>query len=157
MAKYAKRILIIFLIASVGYLVAKEFSADDHRLESTGNDAISNAVEAPADGIVFYYFHGYRRCPTCNAIERYSYEAVRSNFDEELKNGTLRLETINVEIQENRHFINEFQIHSSGPVIVEYMKGKVVRFKALDQVWLLVRDKDSFQNYVTEEIKRFKE
>lgn len=148
--RYVKRILIIFVIASIGYLVAREYAGlfDKHSV-----DPQQTQVSEYTDGIVVYYFHGSRRCPTCMAIEKYSHEAITPYIN----NNRLAWETVNIELPGNKHFIYDFNLASSGPVIVEYGGNKVRRRQALDKVWQLVRDKESFYKYVDAEVKGFLE
>ena len=40
-------------------------------------------------------------------------------------------------------------------VLAEYRDDKIVRWKNLDKVWQLVRDKDAFTSYVQSETREF--
>lgn len=102
---------------------------------------------------VVYYFHGNRRCPTCNAIEKYTRETLENNYLDKINNEELKWEIVNIEASEKQHFINDFQLRSSGPVIVQYKDGNIVKWKSLDKVWQLVRDKNEFTIYIDEEIE----
>jgi len=148
--KYIKRILIIFVIASVGYLIANEYAGP---FTNYSNEPTQTKIQTTnhSDGIVMYYFHGNRRCPTCKAIEKYSHEAVTPY----LNDGKLIWGIVNVETQNNKHFIRDFELASSGTVIVEYKDNKITRWQALDKVWQLARDKEVFAKYVNDEVKRF--
>lgn len=148
--KYIKRILIIFIIASVGYLVAKEYAGPFVNRSSEPVQTETQPTEH-ADGIVMYYFYGNRRCPTCMAIERYSKEAVESYIN----NGKINWQTVNVEGAGNKHFLYDFSLSSSGPVLVEYSGGAVKRWLALEKVWQLVRNKVAFMEYIDVEIDKF--
>lgn len=150
MAKIIKIILLLFVVASVGYLIVNEYVGPF--IDSSNKPAQSKVqVSKHADGMYLYYFHGNRRCPTCMAIERYSREAAAPYID----NNRLTWKTVNVESSGNKHFIYDFQLKSSGPVIVEYKNDKLQRWKALDKVWLLIRDKEDFTKYMDKEIRRF--
>lgn len=148
--KYVKIVLIIFVIASIGYLVAKEYAG---LFNNHSGDSVQTAAQAAnhIDGIVMYYFHGNSRCPTCMAIERYSHEAAMPYLNDKI----LIWQTVNVEDIGNKHFIYDFSLSSSGPVIVKYEKGEIERYQILDRVWQLARDKEKFTKYVDDEVKRF--
>lgn len=146
--KYIKWILVLFVITSVGYLIAKEYvpTAD------TQSVAIIQAESSKiTDGIIVYYFYGNRRCPTCRAIEKYSHEAINPYLDID----KILWMPVNVETEDNKQFVYDFQLKSSGPVIVEYENGAVKRWQPLDKVWQLVRDKEAFAKYINDEVKRF--
>ena len=143
-----KIILILFIVASVGYLVAKEFTGNK---KSRTDTALHAQTKKHSDGMVVYYFHGNRRCRTCNAIEEYSQEVVTPY----ISNKRVIWETVNIDDSNNNHFIYDFNLTSSGPVIVEYENGKAKRFHALDKVWQLVRNKEAFAKYINDEVERF--
>jgi hypothetical protein len=118
-----------------------------------------SAEDAPAaatsDGVVAFYFHGNTRCATCRKIEAYADEAIQMGFAHALQTSTLRWRVVNVEEPENRHFIEDFQLVTRSVVLAEYRDDKVVRWKNLDKVWQLVRDKDGFTSYVQGETREF--
>jgi len=60
---------------------------------------------------------------------------------------------VNVEEPANRHFIQDFQLYTRSVVVVDAKNPK--RYKILDRVWQLVRDKAAFQRYVEQEIRAF--
>lgn len=151
MAKIIKIVLLLFVVTSVGYFVAKEYAGPFVNNEKPQADNAAVKTASVPDGVVMYYFHGNRRCPTCRAIERYSKEVAQTYIE----GGGLIWQTVNVEDVGNKHFIYDFQLRSSGPIIVEYKYDKVQRWQALDKVWLLVRDKEAFTKYIDDEIKRF--
>jgi len=124
----------------------------------SGQEAIPAVVDsAPAAGAetVVYYFHGNVRCATCKKIEAYADEAVHEEFGKALEDGSLQWQVVNIDEPENRHFIQDFQLVTKSVVLVEYRDGKVVRFKNLDQVWQLVRDKERFVTYVQDATREF--
>ncbi len=114
------------------------------------------APAAPAeDGIVAYYFHGNVRCATCKKIEAYADEAVAEGFADELESGAVSWQVVNIDVDANKHFIEDFQLVTRSVVLVEYRDGKVVRWQNLDKVWQLVRDKDGFTSYVQGATRQF--
>ena len=114
------------------------------------------AKAAPAaDGVVAFYFHGNTRCATCKKIEAYADEAVASGFADELESGAVNWQVVNVDVDANRHFIEDFQLVTRSVVLAEYRDGKVVRWQNLDKVWQLVRDEKRFVDYVQSELSGF--
>lgn len=147
-------VLLLFIAGSVSFLIAKEYGIDVFKTDKT--PAISSQAEDDADEkTVFFYFHGYRRCPTCHAIERYIKETLDADFAAQLADGSLVWRPTNVEEPQNRHFIRDFGLVSSTAVIAEMNGNSVVRSKKLDLVWKLVRDKVAFMEYVRNEVLNF--
>ena len=112
------------------------------------------AVPTATPKAVVYYFHATTRCATCRTIEAYAHETVASAFAADLATGSLEWQAVNVDEPANRHFIRDFQLYTRSVVIVDAKDPK--RFKVLDRVWQLVRDKPAFQRYVEQEIRAFR-
>ena len=114
-------------------------------------------VFASEDKVIAYYFHGSFRCSTCTNMENYSREAIEANFEDVLASGKLEFKTIDTEKEGNEHFVNKYQLYTKS-LILSFMKdGKEIRSKNLDKIWELVRNKQKFITYVTEEIQSFLE
>lgn len=117
-------------------------------------DAKSPAVQASAQKIVAYYFHGARRCPTCRKIEASSADVIKGRFAKELKNGSIEWRVVNIEESANRHFVKDFELYASSLVLVADENRKK-RWKNLEQVWQLVGKSEAFSRYIEDEIKQF--
>ena len=143
--------LVIVVLAAVAAF-AFSVLAPGVSAEEPEKGAVSGAV---ANGIVAIYFHGNVRCATCKKIESYADQAVQSGFPEALEEGALAWRVINVDKEDNTHFIQDFQLVTRSVVLAEYREGKVVRWKNLDKVWQLVRSKDSFVDYIQSETREF--
>jgi len=112
-------------------------------------------VKGPDTEIVAFYFHGDFRCSTCRKIEAYSKEAITSGFNAELSDNRLEWRVVNVDEDENEHFVQEFQLVTRSVVLAEYRDGKLIRWEDLDEIWLLVFDKDDFLDYIQTETRKF--
>jgi hypothetical protein len=121
--------------------------------EPSGDEGTAASAQAPR--FVVYYFHGNVRCATCRKIEAYSEEAIITGFPDELEHGALAYRAVNVDKAQNKHFVEDFQLVTKSVVVVEYRDGSVVRWKNLDRVWLLVRDRDAFADYIRVETNAF--
>ena len=107
--------------------------------------------------IIVYYFHGSFRCITCTNMEKYSKEAIETNFKNELASGKLEFKTVNTEEAGNEHFVNDYQLYTKS-LILSFMKdGEKIKSKNLDKIWQYVRNKQKFIEYVTNELNRFLE
>jgi hypothetical protein len=107
--------------------------------------------------IIAYYFHGTYRCPSCKTIEEWSYEAIKNNFQDKLKNGRLIWKALNIEEVQNRHFVKDYSLYTKSLIISEMNGEKEIRWKNLDKVWQLLRNQEKFFSYVECEIKKYME
>jgi hypothetical protein len=123
---------------------------------ATSQTAASTQPTPKASGpMVVYYFHGSSRCQTCRTIEAYAEETVKATFAAELANGQLAWKPLNVDEAQNEHFVQDYQLFTRSLVLVDGTNPK--RFKNLDKVWQLVRDKPVFQKYVQDEVRAFQQ
>lgn len=119
------------------------------------DDASSSAASSVTDGVVAFYFHGKVRCTTCRTIEAYAHDAIHAGFADQLENGDLTWRVVNVDEPENQHFVHEFQLVTRSVVLAEFHDGRPVRFKNLDRVWQLVRNRNAFVDYIQSETNAF--
>jgi hypothetical protein len=107
--------------------------------------------------VVAYYFHGTARCATCRAIEQYTYEALVTGLSEELKSGVLEWRPINVEEPQNHHFVGDFELVMRSVILADMRGDSQTRWKNLDRIWDLVRDREAFVAYVQAETAAYLE
>lgn len=120
-----------------------------------------NAVVAPSPGLVasgdevlvVYYFHGTQRCVTCRLIESQARETVETYFPELLKRGTIVWKTVNYDLPSNASLAKRFKIAMPMVVLAAESGQEIRRWKTLDDVWPLSRDKERFLSYVRKEIE----
>lgn len=105
--------------------------------------------------VVAFYFHTTQRCVTCRMIETFSREVIEADFADDLEDGSLLWLPVNVQEPNHEHFIQDYQLTSKAVVLVEMAGEEQTRWKNLDQVWFLVRDKKAFQAYIQEETRNF--
>ena len=107
--------------------------------------------------VIVYYFRGNFRCPSCRYLEEVSKEAVEKNFKEELSSGAIEFRNINVEEKGNEHFVKDYGLYTRSLVLSMVDDGREVKFKNLDKIWQYARDRQKFIDYVSGEIKEFRE
>jgi len=105
--------------------------------------------------VVAYYFHGNFRCVTCRKLEALADEAIKTGFPQELKDGVIEWQAVNVEEKGNEHFIQDYKLYSKSLVLVEMDGDKQVKWKNLEKIWELVKDKDAYIKYVQDEVKLY--
>jgi hypothetical protein len=142
------KLLLVLFVASVTFWNAGA-AADSPNTAKT--------QELHQDGqVVVYYFHGERRCSTCRKIEELSRKAVTEGFAEEIANGAVRFEAVNVDQAENSHFIQEYQLYTRALILSEQAAGgKELKRKNLDRIWELIHRPPEFSSYVQRELEDF--
>lgn len=161
-------ILLLFVAASVAFVAAKNTgltgdkkpagaaqSSSCQGLDGGISCNVLKGAEAPERKIIAYYFHGNVRCMTCRAIEDYAREAIEGAFSEDIEQGRVEFRSINLEEGGNQHFVDDFKLTTRAVVLSEVNAGKQVRWKNLDKVWQLVRQKRSFTAYIEDEMRQF--
>jgi len=88
-------------------------------------------------------------------MEKYSREAIQTNFQDELDSGELEFKAVNVEEPGNEHFVNDHRLYTKSLILSLVKDGKEVESKNLDKIWELVRNKQKFIDYVASEVNEF--
>ena len=105
--------------------------------------------------IVVSYFYTTVRCSTCRKLETYSRQAVEEAFAKELNEKRIVFRTLNVDDSENKHYLQDYQLHTKSLIVSETRNGRETRWKNLPGIWKHVRDPDVFKKYVREEIEAY--
>ncbi len=161
-----RAVLLLFVSGSLAYLAVKESrqwtapdraAAQDQRSATSGAASPSTATKPQSDKIVAYYFHTTYRCPTCRRIEAYSKQAIESAFARELADGRIEFRLVNIEIPENRHYVQDYNLFTKSLVLARMKDGKQVEWSNLDRVWELNGDQAAFLRYVQQGIRAYLE
>jgi len=133
-------ILLAFVAVSVVYLIV---SSADNRTANT-----EPTPTASTDYIAAYYFHGNKRCPTCNKLEAYTTEAIRQAFERELADGRLQFKVLNYDEPGNEHYLDDYQMTYQSVIVVQMKDNQQVAWENLDKIWDLVSDKPAYIDYI---------
>jgi hypothetical protein len=152
--------LLVFAAAGLATVFMQEFRSADPPVIAAAKLTPGGAEAQPATTsdkreIVVYYFHTTVRCQTCRKIESLSKETIESRFAKELRDGSLIYRTINVQHEENRHFVNDYQLFTKSLVLVDRNGGRQVKWKNLEKVWDHVSDPAEFRAYVESEVREY--
>ncbi len=116
------------------------------------------ADAAPAHTVVAYYFHSTQRCRTCLKIERLTEEALREQFADSLKEGTLEWHAVNVDEPVNAPYVDNYALVSSSVILVDEYDGEERDWVNMDKVWQLVHgDETAFKRYIAEQVREYLE
>lgn len=158
--------LLVFVTASVAFLLFKESAkeagvtsvenrgAGEHPV-STERRGDTRKTEESGRKVIAYYFHTTKRCATCRKIEAYTTESIKTTFARQLKSGSLEFHIVNVDDPGKNHYIEDYQLTTKSVVLADYRDGEQTRWKNLDRVWQLVKDKQAFLNYIESETRDF--
>ena len=133
---------IFCLLLSIGALFAVSFSS-------------FSEAELAEYKVTAYYFHGTFRCLTCTNMEKYSKEAIGSNFKDALASGKLEFRAVNVEEPENEHYTKDYQLYTKSLILSLTKDGLETKSKNLDKIWRYAGNKKKFIEYVTKEVSDF--
>ncbi len=117
--------------------------------------ADSNLPANSRNQVVAYYFHGTFRCPTCFNMEKYSREAIETNFKDALSSGKLEFKAVNVDDKGNKHYTNDYKLYTKSLILSLVKDGEEIKHKNLEKIWEYVYSKQKFIDYVTEELNGF--
>jgi len=137
--------LLGFVLVALGWAMLKPGEAP---VEAT-------PVESIDSGVVAYYLHPESRCATCLKIEELAEMALRDNYPEAVEQGRLQWLALNVDQPANKHFMEDFELHTTSLVLVKKVDGETVEFKNCTRVWELVHSPMQFDRYVSDEIAAF--
>jgi len=152
--------LLVFVLGSLVVLAVKEsrrWTVPDPVAAQGGPPVAAAAVKPQSDKIIAYYFHTTYRCATCRRIEAYSREAIDTGFARELQDGRLEFRLVNVQLPENRHFVEDYQLFTKSLVLVHMKDGKQMEWTNLDRVWELTGNREAFVGYVQQGVRGYLE
>jgi hypothetical protein len=116
--------------------------------------AVTDTTAVP-HRVLAYYFHTTKRCVSCRKIEGYTAEAITTGFADELKDGRLVFQVVNIEEKGNEHFVKDYRLFTKSVVLVDEQSGRQTAWKNLPKVWELLNDKEGFQRYIKEETRAY--
>jgi hypothetical protein len=155
--------LLVFVAASVGYMIARENcvcsvlrqSAPPAPVQPQAVPLSDTGQNEPNQQLIVYYFHGDARCATCYKLEQYAKEALDTYFADDLAAGKIQWKTTNVDTPDNEHFVKDYALVTKSVVVSRTVNGRQVGWKNLDQIWQLVSDKDKYLTYIRDSVKEF--
>ncbi len=69
------------------------------------------------------YFHAKNRCPTCISIEENTQKTLNTYFAAQLKDGTIKLQVLDVSEDKNENMVEKYQAEGSG-LFLTHIDGK---------------------------------
>ncbi|WP_182864874.1 nitrophenyl compound nitroreductase subunit ArsF family protein [Stieleria mannarensis] len=115
----------------------------------------AHAADRPADRVVAMYFHRTERCPTCKMMGSYSEEAVKKGFPEQVKNRSVEFRTIDFQQPKNAKLAEAYKVKGPALIIADVEDDRVTEYKDLKDIWVKVRNKPEFLEYVRTSIQAY--
>ena len=145
---------LILSLAIFSIVSASVFAAEPAKPAKSDSGQV--AVEKATIGrLIVTYFHGNARCVTCRKLEAYAQEVMDSSYASSIKDSSVVWRLINFDEEENDHFLKDYKMYNQSLILSYLVDGKEKSWKNLDQIWLLVGDKEKYQAYIRNEITTF--
>ncbi len=96
-------------------------SDEDRKVENTENLKLR-----------VYYFHTTRRCPTCNSIETNVKDVLDNNFKNELTNGIINFQSLNIDEKNNEKIAEKYKVYGSALHFIKIDKNNEKDFDLTD-------------------------
>jgi len=88
-------------------------NCDKSNCEKSNCDKSTCTKHKETQAIKAYYFHGTRRCATCQAVESVTKKALKEYYGDKII-----LQSLNIEDDANKALVNEFQVTGQALLIV---------------------------------------
>lgn len=154
--KIGRLALYLFLLLPVSFLITSCSNNSKVTSPLAGGAVVSDKDSASLQkSVIVYYFHGNFRCTSCRRIEQYTKEAVERYFSDELSSSKLVFSPVNVEKQDNEHFVKDYQLYTKSIVLSLVKNGDEIKYINLEKVWNYLGNKEQFFSYIKGEVEKY--
>lgn len=149
-------LLLVFVFGSLAYTLLRDDQIGNRKEGSARplGETIPVVQGVDPDWAV-YFFYNDVYCETCERLEGYALEAVRTHFADDLESGVIQWRSLDMTTPENKHYAVDFGLYSKSVVLVELDDGEEVRWENLDDIWDLVHDQPAYMDYIRSSLKTF--
>jgi hypothetical protein len=149
-------VLIAFILVSIGYAIAKSMGFGKAEMKTLeGPVAVIATPASEKAKVMLYYLHSTGRCYKCILMEKYSKEAVEKYFSEQVKDGKLEFNVLNVDEPQNAHFVQDYQLITKSLVVSLVKGGKEQKYENLKGIWENVGNERAFLEYVKINVEKY--
>jgi len=103
-------------------------------------------VETLTNRVEVIDFHSTHRCMTCNAIEANTRYTLDTYFSGDLKNNTITLQVINVDMEENESIAEKFEATGTALFINVIVDGKETPIDLTEFAFMEGNDQEAFSS-----------
>ena len=149
-------VLLVFVFGSLGYALLRgdQGGSSDTPAARPLGETIP-IVEGVEPDWAVYFFYNDVYCDTCEKLEGYALEAVRTQFSDELEAGLIQWRSLDMTTSENEHYAVDFSLYSKSIVLVKLDDGEEIRWENLEDIWDLVHDQPAYMDYIRDSLKDF--
>lgn len=158
MKKILQPILLVIVAVGFGAFVWGKINPDPAgTTASTDPSAVTPTATAEANAtqlseqpsVTVTYFTTDVRCTSCHKIERLTRESLETNFAEAMETGQIRFQTVNIDREENKHYIYDYDLSFKTVVVAgPSQNADAPEWEKLDDVWRLLDAPENFAAYV---------
>lgn len=159
--KTMKRIIIIgsLLVFVSGLMSGCDSSSEGktYYFDKDGNmtsEKPSAEQTGAADKLEVYYFHRSARCNSCNTMGEFARNLLNERYGEEIKNGKIVFEQLNVELPENKEIAKKFQASGSSLFINRIIDGED-NIEQDTAIWRALGSEESFNKHLGDKIDSY--
>jgi len=121
----------------------------------TVNAQAENGQANQKDVVQVIDFHSTHRCMTCNAIESKTAETLNKYFKQEMDDGLITFQTVNVDDKDNYDMAEEFEAAGTSLFINVLKDGKSTKVDLTDFAFMnATNDNNSFEQGLKEEVQK---
>lgn len=99
-------------------------------------------------------FHSTHRCITCKAIESNTKLVLETNFEKELKDGTISFQVVNVDDENNYKLAEKFQATGTGLFLNVISNGEEKQIDLTQFGFMYGKNTDEFTKRLTSRIEK---
>ncbi|MFP4056382.1 MAG: nitrophenyl compound nitroreductase subunit ArsF family protein [Candidatus Brocadiia bacterium] len=149
-------VLLLFVAASVVARVVQEVRRGRSADDGEGEAPAEADVASPQVAVVF--FHGNKRCPTCEKIEAIGHRVVHRRFAQAVEEGRLAWRVRNYEAPANAPLVDRYQVYTSTLVLLAMDDGEVTEWTNLEQMcWEKAKDEEALARRLEAELRAYLE
>lgn len=101
-----------------------------------------------------YYFHATARCAGCLKIEDNTMNSLNKNFEKEMKNGLIKVQSLDFLEPENEKYQTKYGFETQALIISKKVDGVEVEWKNLEKIWDYSDNFKKYDKYVKKEISK---
>lgn len=133
MTKPARKTLLAAIVVALVLVSGGAFAGDGGATAGVGEGGTVRPEDV--EKVQLLYFHPRFRCVSCNNIEKFAGQVAETDFEREMKDGTLEFESLQIDDPRNRAVVEELGVTGSSLYVVVTGGGER-EHREIKSVWL---------------------
>jgi hypothetical protein len=113
----------------------------------------SNNSSGAADRVDVVYFHRTQQCYSCRYAEEWTRYAIETYFKDDLTNGKVTFQSIDVQDEANTEIANRYAAYTSS-LFTNAVEDGNDNIEQVTDIWLVIGDDDAFVELVKDRIEK---